>query len=77
MRHGSWAALASERNLMLCSGAGDAPQKVAAIDGERSAVEAKAVAIDATLQARFPQYFDPVQPRALDGTRVIAVSSSV
>jgi len=77
MRHGSWAALTSERNLVLGSGAGDAPQKVAAIDGERSAVEAKAVAIDATLQARFPQYIDLVQPRALDGKQVIAVSSSV
>lgn len=66
-----WGTLASERNLALASGAGDTDQQVTAIDKERAAIEARVAAIDATLQARFPQYFDLVQPRALNGKQVI------
>jgi CHAT domain-containing protein/tetratricopeptide (TPR) repeat protein len=66
-----WAALGSERNLVLGSGAPDTPQKLAAIDTERSGIETKVTAIDSTLKARFPQYFDLVQPRPLDAKQVI------
>lgn len=66
-----WGTLASERNLVLASGAGDAQQQVAAIDTERGDIETRVAAIDATLQARFPQYFDLVQPRPLNGKQVI------
>lgn len=66
-----WAALGSERNLVLGSGAPDTPQKVAAIDAERSAIEAKTANIDTILLGRFPQYFDLVQPRPLDAKQII------
>ena len=51
-----WAALGSERNLVLGSGAPDTPQKVAAIDAERSVIEAKTANIDTILLGRFPQF---------------------
>lgn len=71
-----WASLASERNLLLASGSSDAPAKVASIDDERAMLEARVAAIDTALKARFPQYFDLVQPRPLDGKQVIDLMQS-
>lgn len=68
---GRWAALGSDRNLMLASGTPDSAQKLAGIDKERSTIEQQVAAIDGKLKAGFPQYFDLVQPRPLDGKQVI------
>lgn len=66
-----WTALGSDRNLLLGSGAPDAPQKIAAIDAERQDIEKRVGAIDTVLLSRFPQYFDLVQPRPLDAKQII------
>lgn len=66
-----WAALGSDRNLVLASGAADSPQKLAAIDRERGTIETQVAAIDTKLKAGFPQYYDLVQPRPLNGKQVI------
>lgn len=66
-----WTALGSDRNLLLGSGAPDTPQKVAAIDAERTAIEQQVAAIDTILLDRFPQYFELVQPQPLDAKQII------
>ncbi len=66
-----WASLGSDRNLLLASGAADSMPKLAAIDKQRTAIESQVAAIDSKLKAGFPQYYDLVQPRPLDGKQVI------
>lgn len=66
-----WTALGSDRNLLLGSGAPDTPQKIAAIDAERSAIEKRVSTIDTFLLGRFPQYFELVQPQPLNAKQII------
>lgn len=55
-----WLALGSERNAALASGAENSA-KVQQLEQSRSAITRRIAAIDATIQTKFPKYFELVR----------------